>query len=417
MMLMEMNLFNQLLITLLIVCFIRYIYDLKLTTCLGFALLLLIPLSVQVFLKYAYVLFISQLLFMLLLLKYLHPENAILEYVLLSLYMFFLRILSFISMTWLMNLFSHEVIFPLSYTAFFSDLLFFLMLILSAKTIKKLLSKTREYSQTLLIVLILLITLYSSYLITIFQKNELLLESSFEIILITLLVFFVYRLVKSLVHMEKENTVMKLYTQELELNRKNYDSVLENMQETKKMNHDMKHLLRGLLDYYHQGDYQSLEKAIRTELEMTQYNTVVNTGNQSMDLILSSYIPILKKNNIEFIVNYFDGNIQIDKIDLYTLVGNLVDNAIENCSSKITKKIIFDIYEKEEYLYIDLKNTCDHNPLQQIETFQTTKENKKDHGIGLKSIDMIVKKYEGSFTHDYSLYYLTSHVRLKNKEY
>ena len=70
----------------------------------------------------------------------------------------------------------------------------------------------------------------------------------------------------------------------------------------------------------------------------------MDTGNASLNLILSSQLSKIKDKNIEFIASQSDDDIPMDKVDFYVLLGNLLDNAIENCTSKSIKKIILDIY-------------------------------------------------------------------------
>ena len=61
----------------------------------------------------------------------------------------------------------------------------------------------------------------------------------------------------------------------------------------------------------------------------------------------------------------------------------MLDNAIENSSKDIMIKIV----EDGPYLHISIKNSFDG-------TFTTnTKKDKKYHGLGLKSIENICKKY------------------------
>ena len=103
----------------------------------------------------------------------------------------------------------------------------------------------------------------------------------------------------------------------------------------------------------------------------------------------------------------------MDKVDFYVLLGNLLDNAIENCTSKSIKKIILDIYKESNDFVIDIKNTSINNPLVDNPNFNTTKED-YGHGFGMRSIMNIVNKYHGEITYDYSYRYFSVQIKINS---
>jgi len=223
-------------------------------------------------------------------------------------------------------------------------------------------------------------------------------------------------MVNKVVIVEKENYLIKLHNEELKFNQKNYDNIVDSINEVKKIKHDMNHFLLVLLDYCKNKKYDKILDTLIDQLSLiNDSNSLINTKNQSLDLILSSHILKMKKENIEFICNTFDEEIHIDKMDFYVLLGNLLDNAIENCTSQSIKKILLDIYTEDHYLIINIKNTSLNNPLLENPQFFTTKTDSQNHGFGMAAIEKIVKKYNGMIIYDYSYNYFIINLKLVNK--
>ena len=96
----------------------------------------------------------------------------------------------------------------------------------------------------------------------------------------------------------------------------------------------------------------------------------------------------MKKANLEF----------IDVIDLYALLGNAIDNAIE-CVSKFQEKdkrvISLNVSSKEAFTIIQVENYS--NDITDIEhELPATSKLSTGHGFGLKSIKYISNKYGGN---------------------
>lgn len=339
-------------------------------------------------------------------------HDHLLEYIFMIIYFVFLKVLSYVIVTWLMNLISYEVIFPLSYTIYLSDVFLLLFSLSTAKLFKNYLIKIRRYTIFYIAIHIILVLIYLSYLMTIFYKGELPIETSIEIILITCLVFLIYKMVNKVITMDEENMHIKLYNEELKFQQKNYQHIEDNINEIKSIKHDMNHFLLTLLDYCRHANYHKVDELLVKQLHDIGHYNMINTGNDSLDLILSSYVSKFKKENIEFITNAYDDTINIDKIDFYILLGNLLDNAVENCTSRSIKKILLDIYTEQDMIIINMKNTCLSNPLLDNPQLHTTKEDASYHGYGINSIESIVKKYQGSITYDYSYHYFMVNIKL-----
>ena len=290
----------------------------------------------------------------------LFKQDSLLECLFISLYFIFLKVLTYVIMTWGINIFIYDLVLPIHDTIYGSDILLCVFLLLTGHLFKNYLLRIKEYTAFYLGIHSVLILIYLSYLITIFKKGSLPIESSIEIVLITILVILIYQMVNRILSIEKENYLVKLNNEELKFNKKNYENIISHMNEIRKIKHDMNHMLLSLLD---------------------------DCASQ------------------------FDDDIPIDKVDFYVLLGNLLDNAIENCTSKSIKKIILDIYKESNDFVIDIKNTSINNPLVDNPYFNTTKE-ERGHGFGMRSIMNIVNKYHGEITYDYSYRYFSVQDKL-----
>ena len=343
----------------------------------------------------------------------LFKQDSLLESLFISLYFIFLKVLTYVIMTWGITIFIYDLVLPIHYTIYGSDILLCLFLLLTGHLFKNHLTRIREYTTFYLGIHSVLILIYLSYLITIFKKESLPLESSIEIVLITVLVMLIYQMVNKVLCIEKENYLVKLNNEELKFNKKNYENIMTHMNEIRKIKHDMNHMLLSLLDDCEKKDYESLHNHINNQLHRINETQTVDTGNASLNLILASQVSKIKDKNIEFIASQFDDDIPMDKVDFYVLLGNLLDNAIENCTSKSIKKIILDIYKEDNGLIIDIKNTSINNPLIDNPNFNTTKED-YGHGFGMRSIMNIVNKYHGEITYDYSYRYFSVQIKIKS---
>ena len=341
----------------------------------------------------------------------LFKHDRLLECLFISIYFIFLKVLTYVIMTWSINIFIYDLVLPIHDIVYGSDLLLCIFLLLTRHLFKDYLMRIKEYTAFYLGIHSVLTLIYLSYLITIFKKGSLPLESSIEIVLITILVMLIYQMVNRILSIEKENYLVKLNNEELKFNKKNYENIITHMNEIRKIKHDMNHMLLSLLEDCEKKDYESLHNHINNQLHRINETQTVDTGNASLNLILASQLSKINVKNIEFIASQFDDDTPMDKIDFYVLLGNLLDNAIENCTSKSIKKIILDIYKESNDFVIDIKNTNINNPLVDNPNFNTTKED-CGHGFGMRSIVNIVNKYHGEITYDYSYRYFSVQVKL-----
>ena len=175
-----------------------------------------------------------------------------------------------------------------------------------------------------------------------------------------------------------------------------YAELIDAQQKSNQEIHDIKHKMYTLRSTINSENEIAL-KLIGSICEIYNDKQIIKyTEINDLDILLN-----VKKNrakertiNLKYVIN-IDNQINIESMDLCVIFGNLIDNAIENTPKN--KDIIFNVFSKQGYLFINGKNKININ--KQIDINTTTKENKdKMHGFGLKNVKKIVKKYDGSMS-------------------
>ncbi len=164
--------------------------------------------------------------------------------------------------------------------------------------------------------------------------------------------------------------------------------------------HDLKYQLMALRQ---NTNDPTVSKALQdVENSVMIYDAYVQTGNEALDVILTEKSLICEKNGIT-LTCMADGGILkgISSTDLYAIFGNLLDNAIESVSqlSDPEQRVIGLTVQKQGNLaLIHAENYFDHPICMENGLPETTKEDPRFHGFGLRSIQMLAEKYDGSLS-------------------
>lgn len=188
----------------------------------------------------------------------------------------------------------------------------------------------------------------------------------------------------------------------LRIQQKNqYDLSKENIALINQKCHDLKHQIKAmrvfLSDERREEYLQEVERSVRI------YEVLAKTGNEVLDTVLTEKSLYCEANGIQAHC-VADGRLLdfMDPVDLYTIFGNAMDNAIESVSqNEDREKRLIDVmvYAEKQMLVIQIIN-----PLNQELQFdrgglpQSTKVKNGYHGFGLRSIRHTVKKYGGFLT-------------------
>ena len=164
--------------------------------------------------------------------------------------------------------------------------------------------------------------------------------------------------------------------------------------------HDLKHQVQAIRAVKDEKERETYLEKIEKSVQI--YSAIVRTGNEILDTILTEKSLICENSGIH-ISCVADGSLLafMNPVDLYTLFGNALDNAIEavrKLESKEKRVIDIMLYERQRFLMLQIVNPMcgevkfeDGLPL-------TTKAKNGYHGYGMKSMLHTIQKYEGHLT-------------------
>lgn len=178
---------------------------------------------------------------------------------------------------------------------------------------------------------------------------------------------------------------------------KQYETSKENIALINQKVHDLKHQIRKI------GSSSSVNTSTLNEMEsiISIYDSAVKTGNKAIDIILTEKSMMCNASDIK-LTCIVDGKhfSFMSESDLYSLFGNILDNAIEAVSKLEREKRVITLTASRinDFLMINVRNYFDGDLTFFDGLPVTTKKDKQYHGYGMKSVKMTCEKYGGTLS-------------------
>ena len=160
--------------------------------------------------------------------------------------------------------------------------------------------------------------------------------------------------------------------------------------------HDMKNHLLVLEG--NQGTEATRQMAQELRSQIASYEDYIHTGNDFLDIIIRDKAEKAREKHIDFsaFVDFRDADF-IEPLDISTLFGNGIDNAIE-ASEKLPEEqrvILVKAGRIQNFVSILIENNCLDEAYAGGET---TKADKFLHGFGISNMQKAAEKYSGTCT-------------------
>ena len=164
----------------------------------------------------------------------------------------------------------------------------------------------------------------------------------------------------------------------------------------RKVKHDLKNhfaVIKGLLT---EGKYDlGIQYLSELEVTVNSMGNLIQSGNTVVDYIINSKLSNLE--GVQVIVSGYVGSFKgVEDIDMVSILGNILDNAVEAQEKVIGEKRIELLFlQKNANQVIICKNRVSGSVLKGNELLSSTKASPELHGLGHQIVEAAVKKYGG----------------------
>ena len=283
------------------------------------------------------------------------------------------------------------------FSSFLSVVMFYAFVVILRNIYRK--RNREEFSgQWVFLLLIVLMSICVAYVLL--NDNEISRVTALTVIIVmiavNLILYYFYTSMLDRYIFMQDNVLLReqiaIYESELRAN-------VEQDRQVQALRHDMKHHIREI---YSLADKNKDTDIIRYLDEMSDsmdnIEKVATTGNSVFDGILNYYAQKIKQemNNVNFsVILKIPTDLEISSFDMNVILGNLLDNAMENVSGEAGQELQIEAVLEyiEGLLRIEVVNTFAGSISKDGDKILSHKG--EGHGFGLSNVKKITEKYSG----------------------
>lgn len=206
---------------------------------------------------------------------------------------------------------------------------------------------------------------------------------------------------------ETEKELAKLKSEQTELLERDYNTLNQAYAINAKLFHDFHNhigVLRQLL--LHKKMEQAMQYLDELQAPVQEMADTVCTGDETVDYLINSKAATAKVSDIRFQLQVeFPRHTNLRSADLCTILGNLLDNALEaakQIEAPERRLIQLTIRRINQMLVIKVENSFANAPVEKDGVYMTSKNEGGLHGWGLKSARAAAGKYDGMVQTSYA---------------
>lgn len=223
-------------------------------------------------------------------------------------------------------------------------------------------------------------------------------------ILLAMVLLFAVLLARLQRQRELEAQLAELKQERAEGLAREYQALRRTYEDNAKLYHDLHNHIEAIYHCLAQGDIQAAERYCRDlRAPIQAISQAVYTGDKAIDYLIGSKLALAQQEGIATEVNVeYPPNTDIRSVDLTTILGNLLDNALEGAGTAPASRrfLRLTIRRIHAMLILKVENGTGSTPLWEDGQLRTTKADKTRHGWGLKSVQTAAERYDGTLRTD-----------------
>ncbi len=185
----------------------------------------------------------------------------------------------------------------------------------------------------------------------------------------------------------------------MQMQKQQYDYQLQQSVEVRRFRHDLVNHIGALRELVNQKKTEAAKEYIDTIWKLSDaFDLKIRTGDHFLDVIMNYYRYLAEKENIEFVVTgRLTEKMHLEMFDITTLMGNILQNAVEATKKAPVPKIWVELIEHKREIFIVVGNRAAKIINAKKTFFVTSKPDRENHGFGRKNIAAVVDKYHGEY--------------------
>ncbi|GLC78611.1 sensor histidine kinase [Lacrimispora brassicae] len=217
---------------------------------------------------------------------------------------------------------------------------------------------------------------------------------------LVMLIYSIYQAIRSVrLTIYKENT--QLLEKQLTIQLRHYNFHHASTEAFRSFRHDSISLMRTLKTLIGTEKYEEalamLDEACQTTQHLSQAYREYS-DNATLNAVLQDLALLCKENSIRYsFMASVPRHTELTPLDSFRIFSNITANAVEACQKVPEKKRFIKISTRSErgWVLLDVVNSFNGDMCIENNWFESTKQNKEEHGLGLQIVEELVESKGG----------------------